>query len=88
MAAFFSSLLATLIPKLLELLWSKADKVLKEQLAKNQLKNYIDQIQADYNKVRAEYENLKLLNKLNEQEIEKLRAAKIKLEEKLLNSGK
>jgi hypothetical protein len=86
MSAWLASLIAAIIPKLLEYLWSIASKEVQEQLAAARIKEHVNKTISTYEKLILEYDEISDKNGgLSHDEKEKLRLEKIKLEEALVN---
>lgn len=86
MQAWLAGLIAAIIPKLLEYLWSIASKEVQEQLAAARIKEHVNKTIAQYEKLILEYDEISdKKGGLTLEEKEKLRLEKIKLEEALIN---
>lgn len=86
MSTWLAGLIAAIIPKLLEYLWSIASKEVQEQLAAARIKEHVNKTIAQYEKLILEYDEIAdKKGGLSPDEKEKLRLEKIKLEEALIN---
>lgn len=86
MQTWLAGLLAAMIPKLLEYLWSIASNEIKDQLADSRIKAHVQKTIAEYENLILRYDDISDANGgLTPEEKAKLKAEKIKLEEGLIN---
>lgn len=86
MGAWFAGLIAAIIPKVLEYLWSVASREVQDQLASARIKEHVATTISKYEKLILEYDEIAdKQNGLTKEQKEKLRLEKIKLEEGLVN---
>jgi GH35 family endo-1,4-beta-xylanase len=86
MQAWLAGLIAAIIPKLLEYLWSVASKEVQEQLAAARIKEHIATTIEKYEKIILAYDEVSdKQGGLTKEQKDKLRAEKIKLEQDLFN---
>lgn len=86
MQAWLAGLIAAVIPKLLEYLWSIASKEIQDQLAAQRIKEHVNKIIKQYEDLILQYDEISdKKGGLTLEEKEKLRLEKIKLEESLIN---